>query len=335
MEEMWALHKLSPGNGRQCNMGKISVVIPTYNRAQLLGQSVLSVLNQTYGDFELIIVDDGSTDQTRTKVSEYQDSRVKYLYKENGGVSSARNSGIQHASGEYIGFLDSDDSWPEDYLDTMIRTLKKNRDYDLAYASVKKISKEGIITGGSKVSEMKSGLVTQSLFHRNFIPMSSTIFRTSSTRALLFDTQLASMEDLDFLLMFSLDHKIMFVDSVSLMHQDTSGSLSKSHTCSVYKAFVLERFYWMTVESGILNRDRARKRIANAYTRAGNKYYAVGAAKAAARLYGRSLRYNWASLKVYPRLAKSKCRSVFGSVDALEVDMMLDSQDLANTSPSQ
>ncbi len=103
-------------------MGKISVVIPTYNREYLLGKSVLSVLNQTYGDFELIIVDDGSTDQTRAKVSGYQDSRIKYLYKENGGVSSARNLGINHASGEYIGFLDSDDSWPENFLEVMFKT---------------------------------------------------------------------------------------------------------------------------------------------------------------------------------------------------------------------
>jgi len=311
-------------------MGKVSVVIPTYNREDLLGRSALSVLNQTYGDFELIIVDDGSTDQTRARVSEYQDSRIKYLYKENGGVSSARNLGIEQAAGEYIGFLDSDDSWPEDYLGAMIKTLENNKDYDLAYAGVKKTSEEGVVTGASKVSKMKSGLVTQPLFHRNFIPMSSTVFRASPIRALSFDPWLASMEDLDFLLKFSVDHKIIFVDSVSLMHQDTSASLSKSHTCSVYKAFVLERFYKTVAGSGILDDGRARKRIANAYSRAGNKYYSVGAAKAAARLYGRSLKYNLALLRVYPRLAKSRLRSVFGAVSASEVDTMLDSQDLAN-----
>ena len=75
----------------------ISIIIPAYNAADYLAQTIESVLNQTYSDFELILIDDGSTDRTREIIKDYQckDARIKYFYKENGGVSSARNLGLQ------------------------------------------------------------------------------------------------------------------------------------------------------------------------------------------------------------------------------------------------
>ena len=92
----------------------VSVIIPTYNRAHLVDRAIQSVLNQTYKDFELIIVDDGSTDNTEDIIKEFQkkDERIKYIrHEENRGGSAARNTGIKAAKGEYIAFLDSDDEW--------------------------------------------------------------------------------------------------------------------------------------------------------------------------------------------------------------------------------
>ena len=86
-------------------MTKVSVILPTYNRKNELKASIDSVLNQTYTDYELIIVDDGSTDDTYNHISKYlSDDRIRYYYKQNGGVSSARNYGISKANGEYIAF---------------------------------------------------------------------------------------------------------------------------------------------------------------------------------------------------------------------------------------
>lgn len=91
---------------------RVSVIIPTYNGARTLGRAISSVLNQTYGDFELIIVDDGSTDGTSAVVNAIHGDRVKYIrHRVNKGVSAARNTGINEAKGELIGFLDSDDEW--------------------------------------------------------------------------------------------------------------------------------------------------------------------------------------------------------------------------------
>ena len=105
----------------------VSVIIPTYNRAHLVGRAIQSVLDQTYKDFELIVVDDGSNDNTEYIIKEFQkkDERIKYVaYKKNKGGSAARNAGIKSSKGEYIAFLDSDDEWLSEKLEKQIRLFK-------------------------------------------------------------------------------------------------------------------------------------------------------------------------------------------------------------------
>jgi|SRR6267378_4283950 len=103
--------------------GLVSVIIPTYNRAQLCKEAVESALSQTYHDIEVIVVDDGSTDSTREVVS-HLDSRVRYLSQKNSGVSAARNLGMQSARGEFIAFLDSDDTWLPWKLQLQVNVLR-------------------------------------------------------------------------------------------------------------------------------------------------------------------------------------------------------------------
>jgi glycosyltransferase involved in cell wall biosynthesis len=87
----------------------VSVIIPTYNRSKLVRQTINSVLAQNYKDFEILVIDDGSTDNTKQTIAEIKDDRTKYFYKNNGGVSSARNLGLKNAQGQFICFLDSDE----------------------------------------------------------------------------------------------------------------------------------------------------------------------------------------------------------------------------------
>jgi len=103
----------------------VSVIIPTYNRAHLIKRSIMSVLNQTYSNLELIIVDDGSTDNTEEVVKSIDDNRVIYIKQSNQGACTARNNGINHAKGEFIAFQDSDDAWHEDKLEKQIKCLKE------------------------------------------------------------------------------------------------------------------------------------------------------------------------------------------------------------------
>jgi len=91
---------------------RISVIIPSYNRANTIGRAIQSALSQSYQDFEIIVIDDGSTDHTEEVIRSFQDSRIRYIrHNRNRGGSAARNTGIHAARGEYIAFLDSDDEW--------------------------------------------------------------------------------------------------------------------------------------------------------------------------------------------------------------------------------
>ena len=99
----------------------VSVIIPTYNRAGVIKETINSIINQTYSNFEIIIVDDGSTDNTGDIIKTFQDDRIKYYWKKNTGLpSKARNVGLKHVNGEFIAFLDSDDIWLPKKIETQL-----------------------------------------------------------------------------------------------------------------------------------------------------------------------------------------------------------------------
>jgi len=115
-------------------MPKVSVVIPCYNQGKYLEEAVESVLNQTFQDFEIIIVDDGSTDDsTKNVLKNYQKPKTKVIHTDNKGLASARNRGIQEAKGEYILPLDADDKIGREYLEEAVKILDKNRDIGIVY----------------------------------------------------------------------------------------------------------------------------------------------------------------------------------------------------------
>ncbi|MBL0309834.1 MAG: glycosyltransferase family 2 protein [Bacteroidetes bacterium] len=104
-----------------------SIITPTYNRAHLIGRTIESVIQQSFTDWELIIIDDGSTDNTKEVVSKYVDTRLKYFWQENLERSAARNNGIEKATGEFICFLDSDDIWRSHHLETLNQAIGQNQ----------------------------------------------------------------------------------------------------------------------------------------------------------------------------------------------------------------
>lgn len=124
-------------------MPKVSIVIPTYNRSSLLKQALESCLQQTYRDFEIIVADDGSTDDTREAIESLNSDKIKYTYQSNRGRSIARNRAIKSASGEYITFLDSDDLYLPQKLEVEVRALDNNPSYDMVYSSAYNINIDG------------------------------------------------------------------------------------------------------------------------------------------------------------------------------------------------
>lgn len=116
---------------------KVSVIIPTYNRSDLLSVAVKSVLNQTYKCFEVIVIDDESTDDTKEVMEKLIDDnkefKIKYIINQKGGANKCRNRGIEEASGEYLAFLDDDDEWRSNKLEKQIEKFKENNEYILIY----------------------------------------------------------------------------------------------------------------------------------------------------------------------------------------------------------
>lgn len=102
-----------------------TVIIPAYNAASYIHKAIGSVLAQTVSDFEILVIDDGSTDNTKAIVEAVKDDRIRYIYQPNGGVSSARNAGIRNARGEYISFLDADDLWKPNHLAVVTQLINK------------------------------------------------------------------------------------------------------------------------------------------------------------------------------------------------------------------
>lgn len=124
-------------------MSKVTVVIPTFNRAEMVKDAIKSVLCQKYTDFNIIIVDDGSTDNTKESVSSFRDPRIRYIYQENKGVSASRNTGIRAATSEYVSFLDSDDIYLESSLEKIINTLTQYPSVGWVYGNRYVIGKDG------------------------------------------------------------------------------------------------------------------------------------------------------------------------------------------------
>ncbi len=120
------------------NKGKVSVIIPSFNGRAYIEEAVRSAVNQTYKNTEIIVIDDGSTDDTREIIQNIQKEHphITYLYQENAGLSAARNTGIKNASGEYIALLDSDDMFLPEKLEKQVAYLQKHPECDVVYCGI-------------------------------------------------------------------------------------------------------------------------------------------------------------------------------------------------------
>ncbi len=195
-------------------IAKVSVIVPAYNVSKYIKEALISLEQQTFTDFEVLIVDDGSTDDTADIVQKFcqRDSRFKLLQKSNGGLSSARNHGIRHAQGEYIALLDGDDVYHKDKLANHALRLYREADVGVVYSASQAIRDDGkstfISLSGKPVDENPE----IALLCKNFVGHgSNAMFR----RCLIdevgdFDESLRSWEDVDFWLRIAATGKWRF-----------------------------------------------------------------------------------------------------------------------------
>lgn len=207
----------------------ISVIIPAYNAEKTVVESINSVLGQTYSDFELIVINDGSTDRTLEVVEgiKGKDSRVKVFSYENAGGSVSRNRGAFLAKGEFISFLDADDIWTPDKLEMQLLALQKNPEYGVAYSWTDYINGRGEIVGnGSRVRA--SGDVYERLIENNFLENGSNpLIRTEIFIATGgFDNSLKAAQDWDMWLRLAMQSLFVYVPKVQVLYRISANSLS-------------------------------------------------------------------------------------------------------------
>lgn len=197
---------------------RVSVIIPAYNAASTICRAVDSVLRQTFRDFEVIVVDDGSTDDTRTRLERYGD-RVRYLFQRNQERSAARNNGIRHAIGDLLAFLDADDCWTPEKLEKQVALLDAHPGLGLVFAWAAAFDPRGRvlrILGTDFPLEGASGMdAFEALALRTSPPTLTVVARAECVhQAGLFDEAISEIEDWDLWLRISLRHQVGFVPEV-------------------------------------------------------------------------------------------------------------------------
>jgi glycosyltransferase involved in cell wall biosynthesis len=192
-------------------MPRVSVIIPTYNRAQFITQAIKSVLKQTLRDFELIIIDDGSTDNTKEIIGS-NNYWLRYYFQENKGVSAARNLGIRLAEGEYIAFLDSDDTWRKQKLAHQMAFFEQNPEYKICHTN-ETWYRHGEHLNQKKKHQKFSGWILEQLLPICIVsPSSVVIHREVFNKAGFFDETLPVCEDYDLWLRIGVFYPFLFLD---------------------------------------------------------------------------------------------------------------------------
>jgi len=192
-------------------MHKISVIIPTYNRASVLPRAIDSVLSQSLVATEIIIVDDGSTDETPNLIAK-ENSKVKYIRQDNKGVSAARNLGIKNATSEWVCLLDSDDSWQADKLEKQVEALTNNPDYFICHTNETWFRNGKILNQGKKHKKLGGHIFQHCLPLCAISPSSVMIKKTLFDNVGLFDENLPACEDYDMWLRICSTYPVLFID---------------------------------------------------------------------------------------------------------------------------
>ncbi len=188
----------------------ISIIIPTFNRAERIQTAIESVLQQTYQNFELIIVDDGSTDNTGEIIKSYG-NQLKCFFQTNQGVSAARNFGIKKSKANYICFLDSDDEWLTNKLEIQVTLIKSNPEVKICYTDEIWI-RNGIRVNPKKGHNKYSGWIYQRCLPLCIISPSSVMIDAEVFEKVgMFDTQMTVCEDYDLWLRISHYYPIIFI----------------------------------------------------------------------------------------------------------------------------
>jgi len=272
---------------------KVSIILPTHNRDVLLPRAIKSVLNQTFKDFELIIVDDGSTDNTEETIKKFQgkDKRIVYIKnKKNRGAAVSRNKGIKVAKGEYIAFQDSDDEWTLEKLEKQIKIFQRlPNTFGVIYSDALVVNKNGEEEHLSTLPiQYKKIFNKKTLDYQglNVFPPSVLMKKECFSKVGFFDERLPAMEDLDFFTRLSQHYKFYYLkEPLFIYHKEKEGISANNYYLFLARKILLKKYFGkIKKEKKFLSRQ----------------YYNVGFFACLSSEMKTGKKYLYKSIKVYP-----------------------------------
>jgi glycosyltransferase involved in cell wall biosynthesis len=218
-------------------MNAISVIIPTWNRAHTIKRAIMSALNQTYPPYEVLICDDGSTDNTEKIVKSIADSRIRWLPGKHSGLPAIpRNRGIQRSQGEWLAFLDSDDEWLPDKLDKQVKLAKKFNYKAVTSNAYRFLPDQGII--GNLISWEQPIITFNELINNNWIITSSVLIHHSliaTTKGFPENKQLKAIEDYSLWLRIVTENSFAYVNEPLIVYYDDADNSIRKQSASSWQ----------------------------------------------------------------------------------------------------
>jgi glycosyltransferase involved in cell wall biosynthesis len=207
----------------------VIVIISTYNRAQKLRSALRSVVNQTYNNLEIIVIDDGSTDNTSEVVKNFKDKRIKYLYKKNSGPYDSRNYAIRRSKGDYIAFLDDDDQYLPQKIEMQVEFMQKHKEYGFCYGNLKilKNRKSHLIISKEKENTYINLLLDGT---GSYVTIQTILLKRSVVKKTgLFRLDIKRAEDYDYWLRCAKKFKFGYIDKPLAIYKLHDSNITKDH----------------------------------------------------------------------------------------------------------
>lgn len=271
----------------------VSVIIPTFNRERFLREAIESVLNQSYRNVEILVVDDGSTDNTSAVLASYsQDSRLRHFYQKNQGQAVAKNHGLAESKGEFVCFLDSDNRWLQGKLEKSLAVFAARPDVDIVYGDIVTIDEFGSEVSRKNMARY-SGKIAAHLFKDNCVSINTSMTRRRCFDVLGgFETTRRRADDYEFWLRMSTQFNFYYLpeylseyrvmdDQIS---SDKSGRFRSNE--ELLRNFI-ERF------PHVLSIEEQKEGWCRFHTRKGSYYASIGDVRTAIREYRKALGYRF------------------------------------------
>jgi len=304
-------------------MPLVSIITPTYNREEYLVFAIESVLSQSFKDFEMLIIDDGSTDNTKDLVKRYRyDQRIHYFYQQNKGQSVARNTGLKQARGEYICFLDSDDLFKPDKLTRQIAFLKSNPEISITHSDEELIDEKGHVFSMYNMKR-HSGILYEKLLIDNFVSIGTVMVRRECFDELgMFDESIKVADDYELWLRFATKYKFHYEAEYLAQYRMMKDQLSTDKTARFNSNKKIIEAFFLRYPNLIDERGQAYFRC-RFYTRRGSYHASVANFGNAMQDYIKALRHDYCCSFTWRAIIKLVIKFIINSMSAIMAQFLI------------